>query len=134
MDDEGEAEDEKGGVLIAMSPKKGGEMNSDRELKQANSRIRELSGSPVSRSEAESNYKKLVGPMSRKVTGGQMTRREREMDRDAAEARPWKLPRQQNVNVRLSEEGFCGTLFKAALVNILASECVNSEGRYLGKG
>lgn len=34
MDDEGEAEDEKGGVLIAMSPKKDGEMNSDRELKQ----------------------------------------------------------------------------------------------------
>ena len=61
MDDEGEAEDEKGGVLIAMSPKKGGEMNSDRELKQANSRIRELaaaetrkmSGSRVSPSEVE---------------------------------------------------------------------------------
>ena len=37
MDDEEEAEDDKGGLLIAMGPKKR-EMNSDRELKQANSR------------------------------------------------------------------------------------------------
>ena len=37
MDDEEEAEDDKGGLLIAMGPKKR-EMHSDRELKQANSR------------------------------------------------------------------------------------------------
>ena len=75
MDDEEEAEDDKGGILIAMGPKK--EMHSDRKKKI-------VYGSPITeqeRKEAERMYQRLSRRERGRYTGSAITPSEKKVDK-----------------------------------------------------
>ena len=75
MDDEEEAEDDKGGILIAMGPKK--EMHSDRKKKS-------VYGSPITeqeRKEAERMYQRLSRRERGRYTGSAITPSEKKVDK-----------------------------------------------------
>ena len=75
MDDEEEAEDDKGGILIAMGPKK--EMHSDRKKKS-------VYGSPITeqeRKEAERMYQRLSRRERGRYTGSAITPSEKTVDK-----------------------------------------------------